>query len=549
MVSPDVPPPSFVVAADGTRLATYRWPAEQPEGDGGEAARRPVVLLVHGFASSATANFAVTGWVRDLTRAGFDVVALDQRGHGASDSPDDPSRYGLPLLVDDVLAVLDAHDLDAVHYVGYSLGARVGWQTAVRAPERVLAAVLGGIPDGEPLARFDVPAARAHLETGAEVADRITAAYLTMADSVAGNDVRALVSLVEGMRGSGEPDADHPPQQPVLFATGSEDRILDRSRTLASAVPAGAFFEIPGRHHFNAPTSRHFRTAAIDFLTDAADDAPAPRRDLPPELARSWLLVPALGTDLAAAAASGADALVLDLEDSVDETRKDAAREAAVAWLAGGGRGWVRVNGRATSHWPRDVDALRGVAGLVGVVLSKTEAATEVTETSDRLGGDVPVVALVESAVGVEEAVAVARARGCARLAFGSADYRLDTGTGDTEVAMGYPRSRLVVASRVGGLPGPVDGPTTSSSRPALREDCETAVQLGLTGKLCAAPEQVGVVNEALSPTPTDVAWARTFLADFAARDRVVRDAGDLPRLGRAERIERLAAAYGVAPG
>ncbi|WP_212770906.1 alpha/beta fold hydrolase, partial [Pseudokineococcus marinus] len=538
MVSIDVPEPQVVVVADGTRIASYVW---EPEGGDGDA---PVVVAVHGFASSAAANFAQTGWTRDLPRAGFRVIALDQRGHGASDTPHDPARYDLDVLVDDVVAVLDHHGVDAAHYVGYSLGARVGWRAALRAPERVLSAVLGGVPDGEPLERFDLAQARAHVEDGAEVTDRITAAYLTMADSVAGNDVRALIALVEGMRGSGSLDPEDPPHQPVLVATGSEDGILERSRRLAAALPQGSFVEIPGRHHFNAPTSRHFRTAAVDFLTDVPAAAP-PAEPVPLELARSWLLVPALG-DVDAASRSGCDALVLDLEDAVDGTRKDEARDAAVAWLQGGGRAWVRVNGRASEHWSRDVDALRGLPGLVGVVLSKTEQGTQVTETADRLGGEVPVVALVESALGVEAAVEVARARGCVRLAFGSQDYRLDTATADTEVAMGYPRSRLVVASRIGGLPAPVDGPTTGGGRAELRRACEAATDLGLTGKLCLAPEEAGVVAEALSPARTDVAWAREVLADFAARGRVVRDSSDLPRVGRAERLDRLARAYGV---
>ncbi|MEJ5913611.1 alpha/beta fold hydrolase [Pseudokineococcus sp. 1T1Z-3] len=550
-MSQDVPTPTMVTASDGLEIASYIWEPEDVE----DPAAAPVVVAVHGFASSATANYAQTGWTRDLPRAGLRVIAVDLRGHGASSTPHEPERYSLAQLVDDVVAVLDAHQVADAHYVGYSLGARVGWQAAVQAPERILSAVLGGIPDGEPLQRFDLDQARAHVEDGAEVTDRMTGAYLTMAESVSGNDIRALIALVEGMRGSGDPDPDDPPRQPLLVATGSEDRILDRSRRLASFAPEASFFEIPGRHHFNAPTSRHFRTAAVDFITDLPAHAP-PARRIPPELARSWLLVPALG-DLGPAARSGCDALVLDLEDAVDGTRKDEARRAAVDFLSGdgsaaggaGGRAWVRVNGRGTEHWSRDVDALRGLPGLVGVVLSKTESGTQVTETADRLGGQTPVVALVESALGVEEAVSVATARGCVRLAFGSQDYRLDTSTADTEIAMGYPRSRLVLASRIGGLPAPVDGPTTGGGRPELREACEKALQLGLSGKICLEPDEVGVVDEALSPTRTDVAWAREFLADFEDRARVVRDSSDLPRLGRAERLDRLARAYGVEPG
>ncbi|SHN85084.1 HpcH/HpaI aldolase/citrate lyase family protein [Geodermatophilus obscurus] len=123
-------------------------------------------------------------------------------------------------------------------------------------------------------------------------------------------------------------------------------------------------------------------------------------------------------------------------------------------------------------------------------MLAKTEAAEQVTETFDRLGGSTPVLALVESAPGIEEAVSIARARGALRLAFGSGDHRRDTGTSADDLAMAYPRSRLVLASRIGALPGPIDGPTVSSSHPVLREQTAVTVFLGLTGKLCLDREQ-----------------------------------------------------------
>jgi citrate lyase subunit beta/citryl-CoA lyase len=114
--------------------------------------------------------------------------------------------------------------------------------------------------------------------------------------------------------------------------------------------------------------------------------------------------------------------------------------------------------------------------------------------------------------------------------------------------AMAYPRARLVVASRVGGLPGPIDGPTVGSSLPLLREHSAITVSMGMTGKLCLAAEQTYVVNEVISPTPTDVAWALDFLADFENRGGVIRDGSDLPRLGRAQKIESLARSFGVQP-
>jgi citrate lyase subunit beta/citryl-CoA lyase len=267
------------------------------------------------------------------------------------------------------------------------------------------------------------------------------------------------------------------------------------------------------------------------------------------EIARSWLLVPGTRPEtFDTARASHADQIVLDIEDAVDPKLKPAARNDVVSWLSATGDGWVRINDRSSAFWSDDVDALVGLPGLTGVMLAKTESPADVTETFDRLRGAVPVLPLIESALGIEEATSIARARGAFRLAFGSGDYRRDTGTSADNLAMAYPRSKLVLASRIGNLPGPIDGPTVGSSHPVLREQSAMSVALGLTGKLCLDVEQLPVINEVISPTSSDVIWARTFLADFEARGRVIRDGSDLPRLGRAQKIEKLALAFGIDP-
>jgi citrate lyase subunit beta/citryl-CoA lyase len=273
------------------------------------------------------------------------------------------------------------------------------------------------------------------------------------------------------------------------------------------------------------------------------------QHEISPEIARSWLLVSArLADEFDAAQRSRADQVVLDIEDAVDPKLKAAARDDVISWLSNSGSSWVRINDRTTGFWSDDVDGLKGLPGLRGVMLAKTESAADVTETFDRLGGSTPVLALIESALGIEEATTIAKARGAFRLAFGSGDYRRDTGTSADDIAMAYPRSKLVVASRIGGLPGPIDGPTVSSSHPVLRDQSAMAVALGLTGKLCLDTDQLPVINETISPTQSDVAWARDFLADFEARGRVIRDGSDLPRLGRAQKIDKLARAFGVLP-
>ena len=300
-----------------------------------------------------------------------------------------------------------------------------------------------------------------------------------------------------------------------------------------------------GRHLLHARVTVSDAVLTTDTVEHMSNEV---RRRPSAEISRSWLLVPATAPDrFDPSVASRADQVILDLEDAVDPKLKDDARTVVAEWLeTSGSSAWVRINSVDTDFWSDDVDGLRGLPGLLGVMLAKTESAEQVSETYHRLGSATPVLALVESALGIEDAADIARAKGAFRLAFGSGDYRRDTGASADDLAMAYPRSRLVVASRVGKLPGPIDGPTVGSSHPVLREQSEMTVALGMTGKLCLDTSQLPVINEVISPTGSDVAWAQSFLADFEARGRTIRDGSDLPRLGRAEKIERLAREFGV---
>ncbi|MFY9712957.1 MAG: alpha/beta hydrolase, partial [Microbacterium sp.] len=124
--------------------------------------------------------------------------------------------------------------------------------------------------DGIPLARLNLDQVRAFVADGTPVQDPTTQNYIALTERVAGNDLQALVALAEGMRRSRtiDPDPADAPPQPILFATGSKDAIIEGSRNLASAAPQGRFFEIPDRNHFNAPGSRAFREAALAFLAE-----------------------------------------------------------------------------------------------------------------------------------------------------------------------------------------------------------------------------------------------------------------------------------------
>lgn len=230
----------------------------------------PPVVLVHGFASSAEANWVLTGWTRELTRAGYRIIALDHRAHGRSDKPHDREAYSMSLLRDDVYRTMDAYSISTAPWIGYSMGARVTWYAALTKNDRISRAVLGGIPKADPFARLDVRQARGYTEMGLPISDAVTRTYMQMASEQRDNDLFALVALVEGLRGDPDAAIEEPPAQPLLIAAGSDDAIAAEARSLADATPNARFLDLPGRTHFNAPTSGVFRRAAIEFLQEDA---------------------------------------------------------------------------------------------------------------------------------------------------------------------------------------------------------------------------------------------------------------------------------------
>lgn len=285
---------------------------------------------------------------------------------------------------------------------------------------------------------------------------------------------------------------------------------------------------------------------AVDADVRVASPAPAGTdSSVPAGLARSWLLVPGSAPELTdRVAASRADVVVVDLEDGVATADKGRARRALAAVADAGLRPWVRIGDAASDAWRTDVALLRGRDLVAGVVLAKVEAPDHVRRTLDAVDGALPVVALVESARGVESALDIAEAAGVARLAFGSGDFRRDTGAADDPLALLYARSRLVSTSRAAGLPGPIDGPTVRREASVLADASRHAASLGMTGRLCLREEQVDVVNAALSPSGDELAWALDVLETLERFG--IRDGSDLPRIARARTICDVAETFGI---
>ena len=268
---------------------------------------------------------------------------------------------------------------------------------------------------------------------------------------------------------------------------------------------------------------------------------------LPAKLSRSWLLVNAAkDEDFSPALASEADSVIFDMEAAVPDDKKLEARDKVVNALSNGMTAWVRVNAMDTDYWADDLAALSNAPGLRGVMLALTEQPEQVAHTAMRLRAGTPVIALIETAVGIENATAIASAPGTFRLAFGINDFRKDTGVSDDPMALAYARSRLVIASRVGKLPGAIDGPPPAGAD-AAKVTAETLVtaSMGMTGKLSLSPAHVDGINAALAPSEDELSWAKELLEAHAA-GASVGDGSYLPRLARAQKIADLADSYGL---
>ena len=237
-------------------------------------------------------------------------------------------------------------------------------------------------------------------------------------------------------------------------------------------------------------------------------------RARPPE--RSLLFVPGDRPDrFAKAAASGADDIVLDLEDAVLPQNKDEARRAVAAWLAHRRRAVLRVNGADTTWHDRDMALLDrpDIAGINAVMLPKATART-CAATAARLPSGMPLIALVETAAGLVEATAMATIPAVRRLAFGAVDFQLECGMGARREALLMARATLVVASAAAGIEGPVDGVTLDVDDPGrLASDVAHARELGFTGKLCIHPRQIAATNQGFDPTAEEIEAARKIVA------------------------------------
>ena len=246
---------------DGLEIAYQEW---------GEETVPPAVVLHHGFVANANANWVATGVLDALTAAGRKVIAPDARGHGSSEKPHDPARYGEDRMARDLGVLLDTIDVPQVDLVGYSMGAIVSLIFA-STEERVRRLVIGGVGSGViecgGVDRRAVPndaiieALTAGDASSLEVVPA-AAAFRKLADALKA-DRKALVaqasSVYRGEIALGDISA------PTLLLAGDTDPLAIRPQVLADAIPGGRLKMLTG-NHIEVLGDPRFRQSIVDFL-------------------------------------------------------------------------------------------------------------------------------------------------------------------------------------------------------------------------------------------------------------------------------------------
>jgi pimeloyl-ACP methyl ester carboxylesterase len=226
------------------------------------------IVLVHGFASNKEVNWVSPGWVSTLRRASRRVIALDNRGHGASTKLYDPAAYHSALMADDVRALIDHLGLTRADVMGYSMGARNTTFLAMANPEHVRSGILGGVGIrlvGGVGLRPDTIAQGLEAPSLADVSDPTAHQFRSFAEQTK-SDLRALAACIRGSRQPLERDQLARIAVPILVATGTKDTVAGSGDQLAALIPGAQSLPIPDREHMLAVGDKVFKAGALEFL-------------------------------------------------------------------------------------------------------------------------------------------------------------------------------------------------------------------------------------------------------------------------------------------
>jgi pimeloyl-ACP methyl ester carboxylesterase len=240
------------------------------------------VVLIHGFAVDIAWNWGDPGIIKGLEDH-YQVIAIDNRGHGRSDKPHDPKKYGVNM-VSDVTRLLDHLNIKKAHIVGYSMGGRIASVFLTSHPDRVRTAILGATPwvnaDSLPARVVWANQLAESLEQGKGIApliirltprgeqppnaEQMEAINKTFMER---NDVLALAAATRGTAGLQPSEAKlRANKLPVLAVVGERDPIKAEVDSLVGVLGNVKLVVILGANHMNAPGRPEFLDALKTFL-------------------------------------------------------------------------------------------------------------------------------------------------------------------------------------------------------------------------------------------------------------------------------------------
>jgi pimeloyl-ACP methyl ester carboxylesterase len=227
----------------------------------------PPVLLVHGFASTATVNWVNPGWVEALVKAGHRVVAMDNRGHGESQKFYDPADYSLHAMKDDLIRLADHLGIERMGVMGYSMGARISSILAAGEPSRVSALVLGGmgITIVEGMEGQDEIAAALLADDASAVTGEKPRMFRRFAERTK-SDLKALAACMKAPREPVPAELLRRISIPTLIAYGSNDKIAHAADDLADIIPGSKVLEIMERDHMTVVGDKRLIAGVVDFF-------------------------------------------------------------------------------------------------------------------------------------------------------------------------------------------------------------------------------------------------------------------------------------------
>lgn len=229
---------------------------------------------------------------------------------------------------------------------------------------------------------------------------------------------------------------------------------------------------------------------------------------------RSYLFVPGNRPErFEKARASGADAVIFDLEDAVQPQEKQAARETVREHMDAARPAFVRINAADTEWFANDAAAIANHPGVTGIVLPKAETREQIETVLAHAHPSLTILPIVETARGFANLTLLCAAPRVQRIVFGTLDFQIDLNIEGDGEELDMFRSQIVLASRLAGLTTPVDGVSSVLDDPVVIEsEARRGRRFGFGAKLCIHPLQIDAVHRAYAWTDAELAWAERVL-------------------------------------